>query len=139
MQNQIIKKQNMESLFRETFHLVVEQFKNNVYFCGRKMYIKLNNIIISVDFIGTNVAYNNVMLTAASTYGVIDQNITPLSMIFKESKMESGLDKIVSLRVVAGGGGKGEYTVIWSGDLTDGDKINLNEFIINYIELLVGI
>ena len=129
----VIVKQNMEMFFKETFYDVISQFEDSVYFCGRKMYIKLNHIVISIDFQGTNVAYNTIVLTASSTYGIIDQNITPFCLIFKESKISSGLEKIVNLKVVLGI--TGEYTVVWSAPLTDSDKININNFIINYVEL----
>lgn len=128
-----IVKQNMEMFFKETFYDVILQFGDSVYFCGRKMYIKINHIVIAIEFQGTNVAQNTIVLTASSQYGIIDQNITPLFLIFKESKIPSGLEKIVNLKVVLGA--TGEYTVVWSAPLKDNDKMNINNFVINYVEL----
>ncbi|RAZ88339.1 hypothetical protein DK853_42910, partial [Klebsiella oxytoca] len=60
-------------------------------------------------------AFSNIVLMATGLNGIIDQNITPLTMIFKESKIKSGQDKIVNLRVVMNM--TGEYSMVWSCDL----------------------
>lgn len=134
MERVVIKKQNAETFFKETFHDVIEQFGiSNVFFCGRKMYIRVKNVIVSVEFTGTNMAFSNLVLMATGLNGIIDQNITPLTMIFKESKIKSGQDKIVNLRVVMNM--TGEYSMVWSCDLTDSDLMNINNIVISYLEL----
>ena len=134
MDKSVIKKQNAEALFRESFADVIMQMgKSKVFFCGRKMYIKVGRVIISVEFAGTSTAFSSVVLTAEGPNGPIDQNSTPLSMIFRESKVKSGQEKIVNLRVIVNL--TGEYTMVWSCELTDEDKMNLNNFLMNYIEL----
>lgn len=134
MEKTIIKKQNAEMFFKETFHDVIEQFGiSNIFFCGRKMYIRIKKIIISVEFTGTNMAFSNIVLMVTGQNGIIDQNITPLNMIFKESKVKSGQDKIVNLRVVMNM--TGEYSMVWSCDLTDNDLMNINNIVISYAEL----
>jgi len=134
MERTVIKKQKAEGLFRETFADVIQQFgEANVFFCGRKMYIRINNAIISIEFAGTATAFSNVILTAMTAHGILDQNITPLSMLFTESKAKSGQDKLVNLRVILNV--TGEYTLVWSCDLSDEDKMSLNDFVINYVEL----
>ena len=134
MERLVIKKQNAETFFKETFHVVIEQFgSSNIFFCGRKMYIRVKNVIISVEFTGTNMAFSNIVLMATGLNGIIDQNITPLTMIFKESKIKSGQDKIVNLRVVMNM--TGEYSMVWSCDLTDSDMMNINNIVISYVEL----
>lgn len=134
MEKVVVKRQNAEALFRESFADVIMQVgESKVFFCGRKMYIKVGRVIISVEFAGTNTAFSSVILTAEGPNGPIDQNATPLSMIFRESKVKSGQEKIVNLRVVINM--TGEYTMVWSCDITDEDKMNLNNFLMNYIEL----
>lgn len=138
MEKTVIKKQNAEGLFKETFGDVITQLgAARIFYCGRKMYIRLNKVIISVEFVGTTTAFSNIVLTASTLNGVIDQNVTPLSMIFKESKIASGQDKIVNLRMVINM--TGEYTIVWSCELTDDDRMRLNNFLMNYIELFSGI
>ena len=97
------------------------------------MYIRVKNVIISVEFTGPNMAFSNIVLMATGLNGIIDQNITPLTMIFKESKIKSGQDKIVNLRVVMNM--TGEYSMVWSCDLTDSDMMNINNIVISYVEL----
>ena len=134
MERLVIKKQNAETFFKETFHDVIEQFgSSNIFFCGTKMYIRVKNLIISVEFTGTNMAFSNIVLMATGLNGIIDQNITPLTMIFKESKIKSGQDKIVNLRVVMNM--TGEYSMVWSCDLADSDMMNINNIVISYVEL----
>jgi len=134
MERHVIKKQTAEQLFKNTFQDAISQIgESNVFYCGTKMYIKTNSVIISVEFIGTNTAFNNLVLTAMNTNGPIDKNITPLSMIFNESKGKSGQEKLVSLRVILNV--TGEYTIMWSSELSDDDKMNLNNSLMNYIEL----
>ena len=134
MEKTIIKKQNAEMFFKETFHDVIEQFGiSNIFFCGRKMYIRIKKIIISVEFTGTNMAFSNIVLMVTGQNGIIDQNITPLNMIFKESKVKSVQDKIVNIRVVMNM--TGEYSMVWSCDLTDNDLMNINNIVISYAEL----
>lgn len=129
-----IKKQKAEQLFRDTFRDAILQFREpNVYFIGRKMYIKVGRVIVSVEFAGNNTAFNNIILTAMSIDGIIDQNITPMSMLFTKSKAGNGHDKIVNLRMILST--TGEHTYIWTGELEDEDIMNLNNFLINYVEL----
>ena len=133
--NKSIKKQTMEGLFKTTFKEVINSVnESNVYICGRKMYILLENkIIISIEFTGTQQAFNNVVLMALCKNSIIDQNITPLFMIFKESKLPSGMEKLVNSKIVYGA--TGEYSFVWSADLSESDSMSLNNFVLNYIEL----
>lgn len=138
MEKTVIKKQDAEGLFKETFDDVITQLGvSKIFYCGRKMYVRLNKVIISVEFVGTSTAFSSIVLTASTLNGIIDQNVTPLSMIFKESKISSGQDKIVNLRMVINM--TGEYTMVWSCDLTADDKMRLNNFLMNYIELFSGL
>lgn len=138
MEKTVIKKQDAEGLFKETFDDVITQLGvSKIFYCGRKMYVRLNKVIISVEFVGTSTAFSSIVLTASTLNGIIDQNVTPLSMIFKESKISSGQDKIVNLRMVINM--TGEYTIVWSCDLTADDKMRLNNFLMNYIELFSGL
>ena len=46
MERLVIKKQNAETFFKETFHDVIEQFgSSNIFFCGRKMYIRVKFLL----------------------------------------------------------------------------------------------
>lgn len=138
MEKTVIKKQDAEGLFKETFDDVITQLGvSKIFYCGRKMYVRLNKVIISVEFVGTSTAFSSIVLTASTLNGIIDQNVTPLSMIFKESKISSGQDKIVNLRMVINM--TGEYTIVWSCELTADDKMRLNNFLMNYIELFSGL
>ena len=131
-----IKKQQIERLYRETFSECINLYgEKNFFFCGKKMYIRIRNkIIISVELQGNDTAYNNIVLMAIAQYGILDQNITPFKMIFKESKSEeSGQEKLVSLRTIMGV--TGEYTVIWSAQLTEQDIMALNNFLMTYVDL----
>ena len=134
MEKTIIKKQQAAQLFKDTFRDTIDTVgEDHVFFVGKKMYIKTEHVIISVEFTGTATAFSNLVLTAMSINGILDQNVTPLNMIFKESKGEGGQDKLVTLRVIFNA--TGEYTFIWIGKLTDGDIMNINNCVINYIEL----
>lgn len=130
-----LKKQQIEKLYRDTFADTIHHFgENNFYFCGKKMYFKMKNkIIISVELQGTETAYNNIILMAIDKNGILDQNITPFKMIFKESKSDTGQEKLVSLRVVLNA--TGEYSVIWSCELTEQDYMALNNYLMTYVDL----
>lgn len=133
IKNQTIR-QDCESFFRNTFKEAISMFsESNVYFCGRKMYIRANHCLVSAEFAGTEQAFSSVVLTAMNANGILDQNITPLKMIFKESKIFSGQDKIVNMKCVYGE--TGIYSMIWSTDLTPDDYSKLNEFLITYAEM----
>lgn len=130
----ILKHQQADALFKETFSIVIEQFGNDrIHYIGRKMYINLGPVIISVEFTGATSACGNIAVSAITKQGIIDQNITPFAMIFKESKSKSGLDKLVNLKVALNV--TGEYTYVWSCELPEEDKVNLNHFVLEYAEL----
>lgn len=134
MEKHLVKKQQAEALFRDTFADTIRSVgMENVYFVGKKMYIRANRVIVSVEFSGTATAFNTIVLTAMCINGVIDQNITPLSMLFKDSKGVDGQEKIVTLRVILNL--TGEYTFVWTEDLNDGDKFALNNCLMSYVEL----
>lgn len=134
MEKYILKHQQADALFKETFSIVIEQFGNDrIHYIGRKMYINLGPVIISVEFTGATSACGNIAVSAITKQGIIDQNITPFAMIFKESKSKSGLDKLVNLKVALNV--TGEYTYVWSCELPEEDKVNLNHFVLEYAEL----
>ena len=133
-----LKKQQIEQLYRETFAAAISLYgEQNFFFCGRKMYIRIKNkIIISVEFQGTETAFNNLILMAIDDNGILDQNITTLKMIFKESKSENGQDKLVNLRVILNA--TGEYTTIWPTPLSEQDLMSLNNCLMTYVDLFSG-
>lgn len=134
MDKTVVKKQKINALYKETFEDAISQIgEENIYYCGRKMYIRSGKVIISVEFTGTTTAFSNLVLTAMSLEGPIDQNITPLNMIFRESKDKSGRDKLVNLRMILNV--TGEYTVVWTSDLDTEDSMALNNFLMDYVEL----
>ncbi|RHB42260.1 hypothetical protein DW886_17220 [Enterocloster aldenensis] len=131
-----LKKQRMEDLYRETFAEAIKHYgEQKFFFCGRKMYIRLKNqIIISVDWQGTETAFNNIVLMAIDKYGILDQNITAFKVLFKESKSENnGQEKVVSIRVALNA--TGEHTVLWSSPLTENDFMAINNFLMTYVDL----
>lgn len=128
------QKQDCESFFRTTFKEVIDLFGNSkIYFCGRKMYVKAGKCIISIEFAGTEQAFSSIVLTAFNSNGILDQNITPFKMIFNESKISSGQDKIINLKCVYGA--TGIFSMIWSTELKPDDFAKLNEFVITYAEM----
>lgn len=135
-----LKKQRMEDLYRETFAEAIKHYgEHNFFFCGRKMYIRVKNqIIISVDWQGTETAFNNIVLMAIDKYGILDQNITAFKVLFKESKSENnGQEKVVSIRVALNA--TGEHTILWSSPLTESDLMAINNFLMTYVELFSAI
>ena len=98
----ILIKQTMEELFKQTFSDSIQNIgEENVYFIGKKMYIKTEKVIISVEFVGTEMAYNILDVRAFSIYGIIDQNVTPLKNIFKETKLPNGEEKCVKMQILS--------------------------------------
>jgi hypothetical protein len=133
----ILIKQTMEELFKQTFSDSIQNIgEANVYFIGKKMYIKTEKVIISVEFVGTEMAYNILDVRAFSIYGIIDQNVTPLKNIFKETKLPNGEEKCVKMQILSGI--TGDYSPVWNS-LTDEDKNTLNNFLSNYIELFISL
>lgn len=134
-----IKKQSIEAFFKETFSQTIMLLgEEHVHFCGKKMYIVVEKtIIISVEFAGTDIAFNNLVLTAMTHNGPIDQNIIPFKFIFKESKAKTGQEKSVNARMIVNA--TGEYTTIWSGDVSQGDITNINQVLMNYIDAFTSI
>jgi hypothetical protein len=130
-----IKKQKMEDLFKETFEQTIVFYgEENFFFCGKKMYVKLkNSLVISVDFQGTDIAYNSIVLMVCNKYGILDQNITPFKLIFRESKSEIGSEKMINVKQILNA--TGEYTSVWVTKLSDEDVLSLNNHLITYIEL----
>ena len=133
------KQKKIEELFRETFAQTIDFYgSDNFYFCGKKMYVKLkNSFVVSVDFQGTDIAYNLISLMVCNKAGILDQNITPFKMIFKESKSEIGHEKMINLKQILNA--TGEYSVIWVTDMPEKDLEDLNNHLINYIELFSAI
>ncbi len=67
----ILIKQTMEELFKQTFSDSIQNIgEANVYFIGKKMYIKTEKVIISVEFVGTEMAYNILDVRAFSIYEI---------------------------------------------------------------------
>ncbi|WP_373266196.1 hypothetical protein [Hungatella hathewayi] len=131
-----LKKQRMEDLYRETFAESINHYgENKFFFCGKKMYVRIKNqIIISVDWQGTETAFNNIVLMAIDKYGILDQNITAFKLLFKESKSEdNGQEKVVNIRVALNA--TGEYTVLWSSSLSEIDLMTINNYLMTYIDL----
>ena len=134
-----VKKQTIETFFRETFYQSIMLLgEEHIHFCGKKMYVVVGDtIIISVEFIGTDIAFNNLVLTAMTKNGPIDQNIVPFKFIFKESKAKTGQEKSVNARMIVNA--TGEYTTVWSGDVSQGDLTNMNQVLMNYIDAFTSI
>lgn len=131
-----LKKQRMEDLYRETFAEAIRHYgENKFFFCGKKMYIRFKNqIIISVDWHGTETAFNNIVLMAIDKYGILDQNITAFKLLFKESKSDdNGQEKVVNIRVALNA--TGEYTAVWSSPLSENDLMAINNFLMTYVDL----
>lgn len=131
-----IKRQTIEQLFKETFSEAITHYgENNIFFCGKKMYVRIKGkVIISVELQGTDTAFNHIVLMAIDKNGILDQNITPFKMLFKESKSEeSGQEKLVNLRVVLNA--TGEYSIIWPSKLLESDLMALNNFLMTYVDL----
>ena len=134
MENKIIK-QKPEQFLTDTFKDTINYYgTKNAYAIARKLYIKTNNIITSIEFLGpTNMAFNNLVLTAIGKNGPIEQSVIPLSMIFRESKISGGSEKLVSFKIALNV--TGEYTYVWSVPVTDEDIMALNNTAIQFIEL----
>lgn len=131
-----LKKQRMEDLYRETFAEAIRHYgENKFFFCGKKMYIRFKNqIIISVDWQGTETAFNNIVLMAIDKYGILDQNITAFKLLFKESKSDdNGQEKVVNIRVALNA--TGEYTAVWSSPLSENDLMAINNYLLTYVDL----
>lgn len=131
-----LKKQRMEDLYRETFAEAIRHYgENKFFFCGKKMYIRFKNqIIISVDWQGTETAFNNIVLMAIDKYGILDQNITAFKLLFKESKSDdNGQEKVVNIRVALNA--TGEYTAVWSSPLSEKDLMAINNYLLTYVDL----
>lgn len=132
-----LKIQTMEDLYKELFQETITMYGiKHFYFCGKKMYVKINDIIISLEMQGTEIAYNVFVLMAICKNGILDQNITPLKILIKNSKGESGQEKLVNLRVAVNV--SGTYTALWTAELTEQDKMDINEYLRNYIELFLA-
>jgi len=76
-------------------------------------------------------------MRAFNSNGILDQNITPLNMIFRVNKLPNGSAKIISMTPIAMGGQQEIYTIAWSGNaqLDDEDKDALNKHLMNYFEI----
>ena len=98
MENKIIK-QKPEQFLTDTFKDTINYYgTKNAYAVARKLYIKTNNIITSIEFLGpTNMAFNNLVLTAIGKNGPIEQSVIPLSMIFRESKISEEVKNLYHL------------------------------------------
>ena len=70
MENKIIK-QKPEQFLMDTFKDTINYYgTKNAYVVARKLYIKTNNIITSIEFLGpTSMAFNNLVLTAIGKNG----------------------------------------------------------------------
>ena len=131
------RQKKMETIYKELFSETIDYLgKGSFFFCGKKMYIRLKSCVISVDFIGTETAFNTMVLETITKSGVIDRNVTPLKMIFRSSKGESGQEKLIAYRVLYNQ--TGICTATWSENPTAQDISDINELIRTYIDLFSG-
>lgn len=123
-----------KEFYFETFKDIVETYNEKTFFCGDKLYIRINQeIIISIWFTGANPRSLNILkLEAKSRYGIIDENEVPFNKIFYETKKNS-MDKTVIIKAV--NASSGDSTIEWSVKM-DWDDLNaLNEIVLNYIDI----
>lgn len=127
------KKQTFSELFKETFKdTILNIGDENVSFVGNRMYIKSGKNIISVSFIGTEMAYSALWMVVYCPYGKLDEIIIPLNMIFEENKIDTGEAKIVNMKTLSGM--NGIFTFVWTTELSDDDINALNNCLITYVE-----
>lgn len=124
-----------EIFFKETFKDTIEQYgEENAFFIGKKMYLRIEENILSVDFIGPSAtASNQLALTLIRKEGPIEQNISPLSSILRETKIKTGTEKVVTFKMFVNQ--TGEYTMMWNAPLSKEDYMKLNNAVISFIEL----
>lgn len=125
-----------EMFFRETFDDVIQHFgEHAVHFVGRKMYVENDGLVTSIEFVGsTDTAFNMIALTATAKNGPIEQNVTPLKMVFRESKIKNGSEKIVNFKIIDNTVGIG--SMAWLSALDEDDLMRLNNHVMNFVELI---
>ena len=120
-----IKKQSITELMEDTFSILIDKIgKQNVSIIGGKLYI-------TAEFTGTNKSLGNLTLSTITPYALIDQVLIPFYEIFKESKYNSNMDKLVNHRIC---GQNGEYSFIWFDGISKEDKESINAIVLKYID-----
>lgn len=125
-----IRKQTLADLYKETFATTIKFIgESNFKVAGKKIYIILDTITISLEFIGTDLAFNILYLNMFTKHGVIDQNVTPLTLILKKSEFnkENKYIKII------------QDAAAWSEELDVEDLNALNALLLNYITVAKNI
>lgn len=127
-----IKKQSITELMEDTFSILIDKIgKQNVSIIGGKLYITLSKCLITAEFTGTNKSLGNLTLSTITPYALIDQVLIPFYEIFKESKYNSNMDKLVNYRIC---GQNGEYSFIWFDGISKEDKESINAIVLKYID-----
>lgn len=128
------KRITAKDFYYETFGDIVDGFSENVYFCGDKLYIHLNNdVLVAARFDGSNPRSLNILrLEAKSRSGIIDELEIPFNKIFFETK-RSNMDKTVVIKTISASAGGS--AVSWSVKMDQEDYDALNSILLDYIDV----